>query len=76
MVTGLDTGPLAASHFNIAAHYGLVAHLVSVPLMGAVIMPAGVVALLLMLFELDGVALSVMGLGLDWILRLRIGYHI
>jgi len=68
MVTGLATGPIAAAHFNIAAQYGLVDNLVYVPLMGVVIMPTGVVALLLMPFELDGVALSVMGLGLDWIL--------
>ena len=38
------------------------------PLMGAVTMPAGVVALQLMPSELDGVALWVIGLGLDWIL--------
>ena len=34
MVAGLAKAPIAAAYFNIAAQYGLVAILVSVPLMG------------------------------------------
>ena len=70
MVAGLATGPIVAAHFNIAAQYGLVANLVFVPLMGAVTMPAGVFALQLIPSELDGAALWVIRLGLDWILTI------
>ena len=70
MVAGLATGPIVAAHFNIAAQCGFVVNLVFVPLMGAVTMPAGVFALQLIPSELDGAALWVIGLGLDWILTI------
>ena len=57
IVAGFAAAPIKVAHFNIAGQYGLGANLVSVPLMGAVILPAGVVVLLLMPFKLDGVAL-------------------
>ena len=65
LVARLATAPIAAAHFNIVAQYGLLANLVSVPLMGMVIMPAGVIALLLMPFELEAGALWLMGQGLS-----------
>ncbi|MFD0858298.1 ComEC/Rec2 family competence protein [Roseovarius aquimarinus] len=67
-VAGLATAPIAAAHFNQFAHYGLIANLASVPLMGALVMPAAVVSVCLMPLGLENVALWVMGLGLDWIL--------
>lgn len=67
-VAGLATAPLAAAHFNQIAHFGLLANLLSVPLMGVLVMPAAVVAALLMPFGLDWIALWLMGLGLRWIL--------
>jgi competence protein ComEC len=67
-VAGLATLPIAAAHFNQIAHYGLIANLVSVPLMGALIIPLAVVAVLVMPLGLDGPVLRVMGIGLDWIL--------
>ena len=68
LVAGLATAPIAAAHFNQFAHYGLIANLLSVPLMGVLVMPAAVLAALLMPFGLDVIPLWVMGLGLDWIL--------
>ena len=68
LVAGLATAPVAAAHFNQFAHYGLIANLLSVPLMGVLVMPAAVVAACLMPFGLDWIALWVMGLGLKWIL--------
>jgi competence protein ComEC len=50
------------------SHYGLLANMLSVPVMGTVVVPAAVVAALLAPFGLDWVALAVMGLGLEWIL--------
>jgi competence protein ComEC len=67
-VAGAATAPVGAAHFNQLAQYGLVANLLSVPLMGVLVMPAAVVAVLLLPLGLDGAALWVMGLGLDWIL--------
>ncbi len=67
-VAGAATAPVAAAHFNQFAQYGLPANLASVPLMGVLVMPAAVIAALLLPFGLDGLPLWVMGWGLDWIL--------
>ena len=68
LVAGLATAPVAAAHFNQIAHYGLIANLVCVPLMGVLVMPAAVVAACLIPLGLDMIALWIMGLGLRWIL--------
>lgn len=67
-VAGLATAPIGAAHFNAIAQYGLLANLLSVPLMGALIIPAAVFALALAPFGAEGLGLWVMGLGLEWIL--------
>lgn len=65
---GFATAPYAAAHFNRYADYGLVANLLTVPVMGAVVMPAGAIAALLGPFGLAGPALWVMERGAAWIL--------
>lgn len=67
-VAGAATGPVGAAHFNQIAHFGLPANLLSVPLMGILVMPAAVLAGLLMPFGFEGIALWVMGQGLGWVL--------
>lgn len=67
-VAGLATAPFGAAHFNTVAHYGLAANLVSVPVMGTIIIPSAVLALLLAPVGLDWIGLELMGLGLRWIL--------
>ncbi|MCM2562136.1 ComEC/Rec2 family competence protein [Lutimaribacter sp. EGI FJ00015] len=67
-VAGAATGPVGAAHFNQMAHFGLPANLVSVPLMGVLVMPAAVLAAILMPFGLEAVALWLMGQGLAWVL--------
>ncbi|MEQ9260691.1 MAG: ComEC/Rec2 family competence protein [Roseovarius sp.] len=67
-VAGLATAPIAAAHFNQIAHYGLLANLLSVPLMGLLVMPAAVLSACLLPFGLEAAGLFLMGLGLDWIL--------
>ena len=67
-VAGFATAPIAAAHFNAIAHYGLIANLSSVPLMGVLVIPAAVAALVLAPFGAEGLGLWVMGLGLRWIL--------
>jgi competence protein ComEC len=68
-VAGLATAPIGAAHFNAVSHYGLLANLLSVPVMGTVVVPAAVLGLLLAPFGLDWLGLWVMGAGLRWILE-------
>jgi len=67
-VAGLATAPFAAAHFNMFAHYGLIANLLSVPLMGIVVMPAAVLAVCLAPIGGWALGLWVMEKGLLWIL--------
>ncbi len=68
VIAGFATAPYAAATFNRFADYGLMANLLTVPVMGAVVMPAGALAVLLAPFGLAGVALWVMEWGVRWIL--------
>ena len=67
-IAGLATAPISALHFNQIAQFGLLANLLSVPVMGFVVMPAAVLSGLLSLIGAQGLALFVMGLGVRWIL--------
>lgn len=68
LVAGLATAPFAAAHFNQIAHYGLIANVLSVPLMGVLVMPAAVLAACLAPLGIWGVGLWLMEIGLRWIL--------
>lgn len=67
-IAGLATAPFAAAHFNQIAHYGLIANVLSVPLMGVLVMPAAVLAVCLAPLGLWGIGLWLMEIGLRWIL--------
>ncbi len=67
-VAGAATAPVGMAHFNQMAHYGLLANLTAVPVMGILVVPLAVLAALLLPFGLDWIALQVMALGLGWIL--------
>ncbi|MEM9434086.1 MAG: ComEC/Rec2 family competence protein [Pseudomonadota bacterium] len=67
-IAGLATAPFGAAHFNQIAQYGLLANLLSVPIMGTVVMPGAVAALVLFPFGLDWIGLEVTRLGLAWII--------
>ena len=69
VVAGIATAPIAAASFNRIAEYGLIANLLTVPLMGLVIMPAAVLAAILAPFGLSGLGLAVMSPAIGWILR-------
>jgi competence protein ComEC len=68
LVAGLATAPFAAFHFNQIAQLGLIANLMSVPLMGTLVMPAAVLAAVLAPLGMEMVGLWAMDLGLRWIL--------
>lgn len=65
---GAATAPIAAFHFNQISNFGLIANLLSVPLMGMVVMPAAVIALLLSPFGFSNWAFWLMGKAIGWIL--------
>nr|WP_226782635.1 ComEC/Rec2 family competence protein [Oceaniglobus trochenteri] len=67
-VAGAATAPVAAVHFNMVAHYGLLANLVSVPLMGLVVMPGAVLAACLAPFGRHGLGLAMMEPAIRWIM--------
>jgi len=62
------TAPFAAAHFNQFPVYGLIANLLTVPVMGSVIIPGAVVAALLTPIGLAGPVWWVMEWALIWIL--------
>ncbi len=68
LVAGLATAPYAAAHFNRVPHYGLIANLLSVPLMGAVIVPGIVATALLAPLGLGWLPLRVIEPAIGWIL--------
>jgi len=67
-VAGAATAPFAAAHFNQIAVYGLAANLLTVPVMGSLIIPGAVLAVLLWPLGLAGPVFWSMELGLRWIL--------
>jgi competence protein ComEC len=68
LVAGLATTPYAAFHFHRVTPYGLLANLAAMPVVSAVVMPAGLLGLLAMPFGFDGVCWTVMGFGIDWMI--------
>jgi competence protein ComEC len=67
-VAGLATTPYAAFHFHRVTPYGVLANLAAMPVVSAVVMPAGLLGLLAMPFGLDGVFWQLMGWGIDWMI--------
>ncbi|WP_223633571.1 ComEC/Rec2 family competence protein [Rhodobacter sp. TJ_12] len=68
LVAGLVTAPIAAAHFGRMSHYGILANLLAVPVMGIVVMPMGVLAACLAPLGLAAPALWLMGKGTAWVL--------
>lgn len=73
VIGGLASGPYAAASFNRYADYGLLANLLTVPVMGAVVMPAGAMAALLSPLGLADYPLWLMEAGAAWILAVAHG---
>lgn len=67
VVAGLATAPFSAAHFNRFTDYGLLANLLTVPMM-SLLMAAGAMAALLAPFGLSMPALWLMELAARWIL--------
>ncbi|WP_306256852.1 ComEC/Rec2 family competence protein [Pararhizobium sp. IMCC21322] len=65
IVAGFATAPFAVHHFYQFAVYGLAGNLAAMPLVGFLVMPSGILALLLLPFGLEWMPLGLMELGLD-----------
>lgn len=70
LVAGFATGVFSAFHFHRIASFGLAGNLLAMPVFTFLVMPAGLAALLLMPFGLEGIALHVMGWGLDLVMAI------
>ena len=68
LVAGLATMPYAAFHFHRVTPYGVVANLLAMPVVSAMVMPAGLLGLIAMPFGLDGFCWRAMGAGIDWMI--------
>ena len=69
LIAGLATAPIAAAHFNQIVHFGLVANILSVPVMGALVAPGAILAVSLMPFGAETIGLWIVDFGLAWILE-------
>src|ERR1700723_2780036 len=68
LVAGFATTPYAAFHFHRVTPYGLLANLAAMPVVSAVVMPAGMLGLVAMPFGFDGFFWWLMGVGIDWMI--------
>src|SRR6185312_153138 len=68
LVAGLATTPYAAFHFHRVTPYGVLANLAAMPVVSALVMPAGLLGLAAMPFGFDGFFWWLMGIGIDWMI--------
>jgi competence protein ComEC len=66
LIAGLATTPYAAFHFHRITPFGVLANLGAMPVVSALVMPAGLLGLLAAPFGLDTVFWWLMGIGIDW----------
>lgn len=72
-VAGLATTPYAAFHFHRVTPYGMVANLLAMPVISALVMPAGLLGLAAMPFGFDGVFWRLMDFGIEWMVAVAQG---
>ncbi len=65
LIGGLSTSIYSVEHFHRLATYGLAANLAAMPIISFIVMPAGLLAMLLMPFGLAAPFLTLMGYGLE-----------
>ncbi|MFO0400228.1 MAG: ComEC/Rec2 family competence protein [Alphaproteobacteria bacterium] len=73
VLAGAATAPFGLAHFGRLQWYGVAANAIAVPLTSFIVMPAGMLAAMLMPLGLEAPALWVMGLGVEgvlWVARI------
>ncbi len=66
LLGGISTMIYSVAHFHTVTLYGLAGNILAMPVVSAVVMPAGVAAMLAMPFGLDQPFLWLMALGIHW----------
>lgn len=66
VIASIAVAPIGVYHFHQSQQYAVVANLIAGPAVNIVIMPAALLALVLMPFALEWLALPLMGLGIDF----------
>ena len=72
LVAGFATTPYAAYHFHRMSPYGVIANLLAMPVISALSMPAGLLALLAMPLGFDAPLWRLMGVGIDWMVAVAL----
>ncbi|MEL7272444.1 MAG: ComEC/Rec2 family competence protein [Pseudomonadota bacterium] len=67
LIAGLATGLFAAYHFYRIAPLGLIANLLTMPIVSILVMPMALISMLAMPFALEAAPLSAMALGVEWV---------
>ena len=67
-VAGLATTPYAAFHFHRIAPYGVIANLAAMPVVSALVMPAGLLGIAAIPFGFDALFWHLMEVGIDWMI--------
>ncbi len=70
LFAGIATAAYVAFHFQRVAPYSVIANLLAMPLISFVIMPAGLLAVLLLPFGYDALGWKVMGAGIEGMLKI------
>lgn len=65
IVAGVAVAPFAAYHFHTSQQFAVLANLITIPVCNLIVMPAALLALVLMPFGLEWIALAIMGAGID-----------
>ncbi len=65
IVAGIAVAPFSAYHFHNAQQFAVLANLIAMPVCNFIVMPAALLALVLMPFGLEWAPLAAMGLGID-----------
>jgi competence protein ComEC len=73
LVAGLATMPYAAYHFHRVTPYGVLSNLLAMPVVSAIVMPAGLLGLAAMPFGLDAAFWRIMEFGIDWMILVAQG---
>ncbi|OWV81593.1 hypothetical protein ATY78_27330 [Rhizobium sp. R635] len=68
LIGGFSTALFSIEHFHRLTAYGLPANLATMPIISFIVMPAGLLAMLLMPFGLDALPWKVVGFGLDLVI--------
>lgn len=70
LIGGLSTLIYSIGHFHRIPAYGLAGNLLAMPVISAIVMPFGLIAMLAMPFGLDAIPFAIMGKGIEWMIAL------